>query len=202
MSKTNIDQFDSDEALMLRYAQGDFGAFETLYKRHKGGVYRYFMRQLANPALAEDLFQECWGKVISHAVQYQIKAKFTTWLYTLAKHLLIDHLRHLKVVDKVIESSEESGLNLSLDSAFHSLSPEAKLQEHHVAMALLSCVEDLPLVQRECFLLKEETGLSLQDIAIIVNANFDACKSRLRYAYQHLRECVTAKTGWEFEHHE
>ena len=71
---------ETDEILMQRYALGDFAAFEQLYQRHKGGLYRYFLRQLGNHALAEDLFQDIWSKVISQAPKYKIKAKFSTWL--------------------------------------------------------------------------------------------------------------------------
>lgn len=198
----------NDEALMLQYAQGDFSAFETLYNRHKGGVYRYMMRQLNQPALAEDLFQETWGKVIRSAGQYQPSAKFTTWLYTLAKHLIIDHHRHMKVVDNIVVSpeiqSEDARLNTPAElenslpaSDYHNNSPERHLHQSHAVSALRTCIANLPSVQRECFLLKEETGLGLQDIAQIVNANFEACKSRLRYAYQNLRLCIAEKIGRE-----
>jgi RNA polymerase sigma-70 factor (ECF subfamily) len=199
MQATNI-QSDhsllSDEALMQQYAQGDFGAFEQLYQRHKGGLYRYFLRQLADKTLAEDLFQEIWSKVISHAAQYQTTAKFSTWLYTLARHKLVDHVRHLKVVAKVIEETEQDSQQqtMSADTGLHK-TPENLWQDSKAAEALKGCIEYLPVVQRECFLLKEEAGLSLDAIAQIVDANYEACKSRLRKAYEGLRQCIERKIG-------
>ncbi|WP_340680244.1 sigma-70 family RNA polymerase sigma factor [Paraglaciecola sp.] len=186
----------SDEALMQQYAQGDFAAFEQLYQRHKGGLYRYFLRQLADKTLAEDLFQEIWSKVISHATQYQTTAKFSTWLYTLARHKLVDHVRHLKVVAKVIEETEQDNEHhtMSADTGQHN-TPENLWEGSKAAEALKGCIEYLPRVQRECFLLKEEAGLSLDVIAQIVDANYEACKSRLRKAYESLRQCISRKIG-------
>ena len=70
---------DSDEQLMLAYARGDHGSFDVLYHRHKGGLYRYVLRQVSNTELAEDLYQECWGRIIKAADSYSADAKWTTW---------------------------------------------------------------------------------------------------------------------------
>ena len=188
----------ADEALLQRYAQGDFGAFEQLYQRHKGGLYRYFLRQLGNTSLAEDLFQDIWGKVISQAAQYQPTAKFSTWLYTLAQHKLIDHVRHLKVVDKVIDSDSQAEDVSGWGAVeLQAMAPEQLYQQDHAKQVLKYCIAKLPLVQRECFLLKEEAGLSLEAIAEVVSANYEACKSRLRYACDNLRQCIQRKLSRE-----
>src|SRR5512144_2844993 len=84
----------TDETLMLAYGRGDARAFETLYIRHKGGTYRYFLRHAAGePATAEELHQDLWLKVIAARERYEARARFTTWLYTLARHRLTDHWR-------------------------------------------------------------------------------------------------------------
>jgi RNA polymerase sigma-70 factor, ECF subfamily len=189
---------ESDETLMLSYAQGDFSAFEHLYQRHKGGLYRYFLRQLGDHALADDLFQDSWSKVISHAPTYQASAKFTTWLYTLAQHKLIDHVRHIKVVNKVIEaasSGEDDNQQQPTIEGVTALNPENQLHNSHASATLKKCIQALPLVQKDCFLLKEEAGLTVEVIAAILGANYEACKSRLRYAYDNLRQCITNKMG-------
>lgn len=183
---------------MQRYAQGDFRAFEELYQRHKGGLYRYFLRQLGEHGLAEDLFQEIWSKVISQAPSYQVKAKFTTWLYTLAQHKLIDHVRHIKVANKVINADKvehDEDEKIPQNQGVNEKSPEHQLQQQHTAMILKHCIQALPLVQKDCFLLKEEAGLTVEVIAHVVGANYQACKSRLRYAYNNLRQCITHKMG-------
>ncbi|MCC6196476.1 MAG: sigma-70 family RNA polymerase sigma factor, partial [Burkholderiales bacterium] len=83
----------SDEALMLAYGAGAAGAFDTLYARHKGGVYRYLLRHLRNDGLADELFQDVWMNAIRVRASYQPTAKFTTWIYTLAHNRLVDHWR-------------------------------------------------------------------------------------------------------------
>src|SRR5262245_38611356 len=83
----------SDEELMLLYRDGDAGAFDALYARHKGGLYRYVLRQCRSTALAEELIQDVWMNLIRARAAYTVQAKFTTYLYRLAHNRLIDHYR-------------------------------------------------------------------------------------------------------------
>ncbi len=83
----------SDESLMLAYAGGDARAFETLYSRHKGPVFRYVLRSVKSRAEADELFQDVWMRAIEARARWRPEAKFTTWLYTIAHHRLIDHWR-------------------------------------------------------------------------------------------------------------
>lgn len=175
----------SDEDLIKRYGEGDIDAFSILYSRHKGGLYRYLLRQIKDESTAEDVFQEVWSAVIKAAKSYEDKAKFTTWLYTLARNKVIDRARHLKVVeafaDKDIQHTDEGG--------------EQFLLRHRQKVALKICLDKLPTVQLDCFLLKEEANLSIKEIAKVVDANAEAAKSRIRYAYRNLRECLTISLG-------
>ena len=88
-----MDNAAPDEELMTRYRDGDARAFEVLYTRHKGPLYRYLLRQCGAAALAEELFQDVWMNLIRTRERYEARAKFTTWLYTLAHHRVIDHHR-------------------------------------------------------------------------------------------------------------
>jgi hypothetical protein len=87
------DSIASDEELMERYRDGDAGAFDLLYARHKGGVYRYMLRQCNDRGIAEELYQDVWTNLIRARAGYAVTAKFTTWLYRLAHNRLIDHYR-------------------------------------------------------------------------------------------------------------
>ena len=187
----------SDTLLMQRYAAGDLQSFETLYKRHKDSVYRYFMRHIPDTNIAEDLYQEIWQKVIMQANQYQATAKFTTWLYTLAHNKLVDHVRHLSVVNKVVVASvDEQQHSVEIDhQPSHQNQPEGDLTNIRLAESLAICIQQLPQVQKDGFLLKEEAGLTVKDIANIHNISLEASKSRLRYAYEALRKCLHLKTG-------
>src|SRR5712691_7818817 len=83
----------ADEELMLAYAAGDAAAFDALYARHKGGVYRYLLRQCRQAGVADELFQDVWMNLIRSRASYTPTAKFTTWLYRIAHNRLIDHYR-------------------------------------------------------------------------------------------------------------
>src|SRR3954454_13115342 len=83
----------SDEELMLAYQRGEVRAFEALTLRHRGPVFNFILRFTGDRARAEDLLQEAWLKVVRGAGDYQPKARFTTWLYTLARNLCVDSSR-------------------------------------------------------------------------------------------------------------
>ncbi|WP_299791940.1 sigma-70 family RNA polymerase sigma factor [uncultured Shewanella sp.] len=177
---------------MLQYAAGDMGAFESLYLKHKGGLYRYFVRQTGDKQLAEDLYQETWGRVIKASANYETSAKFTTWLYRIAHNLLIDHVRAVKPVDLFSDafSEEQESDNLMPSAQF---SPENAQEEGVKARLLKSCIELLPTVQKETFILSMEAGFTAAGVAEIVGVTLEATKSRIRYANRALKECVMNK---------
>ena len=170
-----------DEEIMLAYGQGDAGAFETLYKRHRGPLYRFMVRALKHRSAAEELFQEVWIRVIESRSRYAPQARFTTWLYTIAHNLLVDHWR-------------KKGLSLaSLDAedvAVESANPARQAEGREALARLLQAIEALPPAQREAFLLHEESGLTVAEIAAATGTNEEAAKSRLRYAMAKLKAVV------------
>ena len=181
-----------DQRLMLNYASGDTSAFETLYLKHKGGLYRYFVRQIGDKQLAEDLYQETWGRIIKSASSYQADAKFTTWIYKIAHNLLIDHVRAVKPVDLFSETfSEEQDAEALLPS--DEMSPDRAMEDSFKASLLKRCIALLPTVQKEALLLNMEAGFTASAIADIVGVTFEATKSRIRYANQGLKTCVMNK---------
>ena len=173
---------------MERYRDGDAAAFDVLYGRHKGGVFRYLARQCGNSGVAEELFQEVWMNVIRARASYTVQAKFTTYLYRVAHNRLIDHFRRHKSAQLVSldgEGEEDEPLELPAQST---VQPERMAQAREQAARLLWLVESLPALQREAFLLHEEGGLSLEQIAEVTGAGRETVKSRLRYALDKLRE--------------
>ena len=176
----------SDEELMLRFSAGDAAAFDALYARHRGGVFRYLLRHCRNAAAAEELFQEIWLNLVQARARYRVEAKFTTYLYTLAHNRLIDHFRRGKGLELVsLDREEDDPVELAASAAAQ---PERAAQAREQARRLLELVEALPLAQREAFLLHEEGGLGLEQIAAVTGADREAVKSRLRYALAKLRE--------------
>ncbi|NRD74855.1 sigma-70 family RNA polymerase sigma factor [Shewanella sp. VB17] len=177
---------------MFRYAQGDVSAFESLYQKYKGGLYRYFVRQIGDLQLAEDLYQETWSRVIKAAVRYESSAKFTTWLYRIAHNLLVDHIRAVKPVDLFSDVfSEEHDADSFLSN--NTESPDTQLIEDAKAKLLKHCIALLPSVQKEALLLNMEGGFTASGIAEVVGSTLEAAKSRIRYANQGLKACVMNK---------
>ncbi|MDH3274961.1 MAG: RNA polymerase sigma factor [Gammaproteobacteria bacterium] len=176
-----------DSALMLRYKDGDVAAFETLYRRHNDPLYRYLLRLCRHRDTAEDIFQDVWGKIVKSRASYRPTAKFTTFLYRVAHNCFIDHVRRNK---------RHAG-NTELDAELHSHPGEQPdtLTERSLAKERLSrALLDLPDEQRDAFLLREEAGLSLDEIAAVTGSNRETAKSRLRYAVNKLRVAIDEQT--------
>jgi RNA polymerase sigma-70 factor (ECF subfamily) len=197
-----------DAQLMTRYATGDVAAFETLYSRHKGPLYRYFLRQCGDPELAAELFQEVWVRIIKARERYEPRARFTTYMYQIGHNCLVDHYR--KTGRSLTDGSGETPIEQipdplaeELDPAFASArwslvdweqgpadsapGPEAANSVAQRAARLWSALEALPPEQREAFLLHEEGEMGLAEIAAVTGANAETVKSRLRYAVRKLR---------------
>jgi len=177
----------SDEDLMLAYAAGDAVAFDTLYARHKGGVYRYLLRQCRQSSVADELFQDVWTNLIRARASYAPTAKFTTWLYRLAHNRLIDHYRasgHLTLVSVDDEAHEDV---IAAIPTVRSDEPEARAENRELGARLRAALTALPPAQREAFLLQQEGELSLAEIAELTGVGAETVKSRLRYAVSKLR---------------
>jgi RNA polymerase sigma-70 factor, ECF subfamily len=180
---------ETDEALMLHYAQGDAGAFDLLYGRHRGGLFRYLARQLgSNRALAEELFQDIWISVIGARAGYKVEARFTTWLYTIAHNRVVDHYRRHRPLELARTDADDEEDALLEVPAPGAAQPERIAEARQQARRLLALVEALPAAQREAFLLHEDGGLSVDEIAQVTGADREAIKSRLRYALSKLRQ--------------
>jgi RNA polymerase sigma-70 factor (ECF subfamily) len=184
---------DNDENLMLRYQNGENEAFETLYRRHKDPLFRYLLRQCGNPATAEELFQDVWIKLVHARKSYSIKAKFKTYLFHIAHNRLIDHYR--KEGRRVPISYDDCPEDMEIASPSEPTSnPENIASLEQQKEQFLSLVHALPETQKEAFLLKEETGLSIEEIAKITGVNMETAKSRLRYAVKKLRDAMRGVT--------
>jgi len=179
----------TDEELMLLYRDGDAGAFDALYARHKGGLYRYLLRQCRNAAAAEELFQDVWMNLIRARAGYSVQARFTTYLYRLAHNRLIDHYRKNSHVAMV--SFEEEDHGAIADPPDERERPQDEtLDAKRQAGRLMELIAGLPEAQREAFLLQQEGGMSVEEIAQATGVTRETAKSRLRYAMARLRKGV------------
>jgi RNA polymerase sigma-70 factor (ECF subfamily) len=183
------DDSRTDEALMLAYRDGNVTAFEVLYGRWRGPLYRYFLRQCDHSGHADELFQDVFMRVIGATASYTPTAKFSTWLFSIAHNRLVDHWR--KTGRESVEAlpSSEDGDDCEFDPpAPVSAGPDRQFESRKLGEALVAALTELPDVQREAFLLAEEGGLTLEEIASVAGVGRETIKSRLRYATSKLRD--------------
>ncbi len=174
----------TDSALMLRYKDGDVAAFETLYRRHNNSLYRYLLRCCRDRDAAEDVFQDVWGKIIKSRTNYRRTAKFTTFLYRVAHNCFIDHVRRNK---RHLGKADTDPDQYASPSDEPDLAAEKRLARQRLDIALMA----LPNEQRDVFLLHEEAGLTLDNIALVTGVNRETAKSRLRYAMNKLKAALS-----------
>lgn len=183
----------SDERLMLAFQAGDARAFETLVRKHRTPVFNFILRFVGHRARAEDVLQETWLKVVRSAGEYTPKAKFTTWLYTIARNLCVDSAR--KESYRQASSLEapaagadgEEGRPLGEGLPDTGASPERGAYNARLRPLLERALASLPEEQREVFILREYSGIPFKDIAEVTGVSENTVKSRMRYALDGLR---------------
>jgi len=185
-------QSDSDEALMLAFAAGDMAAFDALYARHRRGLYAFIARLLTGrEAAVDDVFQEAWLAVARSRASYRPTARFSTWLFQIARNRTIDLLRerrHTLASELAASTDDADPFESIADPA--AIAPDAALHRADQASAIARALAALPAVQREAFLLREHGGMPLEDIARVTGVNLETAKSRLRYAVAKLRAAL------------
>lgn len=183
------DSVPSDEDLMKAYARGDAAAFEQLYARHRGALYRYYRRQLEE-AEAHDCFQTLWLKIIHYRDRYSPDAPFRHYLFTLAHNVLMDHYRDHR--RKRLQPEDAEALDAVPDPA---AGPEPAHERAELAGHLHRLIRSLPTHQREAWLLRQETSFSTAEIARVTGTSEEGVKSRLRYARDKLKQGMARYVG-------
>jgi len=197
---TVLDRTITDEALMLRYAKGDVGAFEQLLERHRRPLFGYLCRVLKNRELAEDTFQEVFARVIKARKTYRRTAKFGTWLYRIAHNASVDALRR-ESYRKTASLSETRSLNGNSDATLEDAipspnpGPDAEFDRKEFSEALKRCIERLNPEQREVFVLRQYQNLPFKEIAGATGTTESTVKSRMRYALKSLRTMLVEEVA-------
>jgi RNA polymerase sigma factor (sigma-70 family) len=181
---------DSDEQLMQRFGRGEVAAFDLLYQRHELRIWRYIKRSVQDHASAEELMQDVWFSVAREAGRYRPTARFTTWLFTIARNRIVDAIRKNRRHDSLDQVGDGPVNIAALLTGDASLEPQERVQREQHALALLAAVERLPVEQRDAFLLHVEGDLTLEEIAAATGTSFETAKSRLRYARAKLRQLL------------
>ena len=169
---------NSDEELMLAFADGNAAAFDELYRRHKAGLYRFIRRGLNAAVSADEVFQDVWERIIKARRRYQPDARFQTYLYRVARNRVIDLYRTRR--PEALPEPDQLAAEAS--------APDPDLND--AALALQRALADLPLEQRTTVLLRLERDMSLGEIAEVCGCGRETVKSRLRYAMNKLRDAL------------
>ncbi len=189
---------DSDEGLMLAYRDGDVRAFEVLVTRHRKPIYNFILRFVHDAAQAEDVMQETFLRDIKGAEAYERQAKFTTWLYTIARNLCVDAARrgkHRKAASLDAPVGDEDGAALIDMVADGKDGAERQAIDGQLRLRMQKAIAALPDEQREIFLLREMADLQFNEIAKVVGIPENTVKSRMRYALEKLATTAGRGTG-------
>ncbi len=170
----------SDEELMKAWAAGSMQAFEALYARYRGPLYRYILRQAGDDATANDLYQGSWEKIIRARKSYRPQAPFRAWMYRIAHNHVVDHFRRSRPQSELEPERMESAGD----------GPDELLSQEDRQQRVREAVDSLPDKQRDAILLKLDAGLDLQSIADVTGVNRETAKSRLRYAVARLKHLM------------
>ena len=183
---------------MLAFRAGDARAFEALVRRHRGPVFHFILRFTGQRARSEDLLQETWLKVVRSAREYEPRARFTTWLYTIARNLCVDSARKERYrqtdsLDAPAGAREgEAGRPLGESVPASVPSPERSAHAARLRPLLERALASLPDEQREVFVLREYSGIAFKEIAEVTGVSENTVKSRMRYALEGLRRRLAA----------
>jgi RNA polymerase sigma-70 factor (ECF subfamily) len=184
----------SNEVLMMRYQTGDRDALATLVLRHKTPMYNFFLRQLRDRCLAEDMVQDLFVKLVRKAGTFKHEARFTTWVYAIARNLCIDQMRKLSLRRHPSLDARTAPDGPTLGERVADEHPTTAADRSAVSADIASrvttAVEALPAEQREVFLLRQLAGVPFKEIANITGVSENTAKSRMRYALERLQTAL------------
>jgi RNA polymerase sigma-70 factor (ECF subfamily) len=178
-----MDQPDIDISLMRRARDGDEKAFAALVDRHKTRVYHVAYRFLGNAAAAEDAAQEIFIKVYQARQTYEPTAKFTTWLYTIAKNTCLKSLTRAQPTVSLDEEIGTGDDKLKRQVADPNMrTPAQAMLEIEAADTVKAAIDALPEQQRMAIGLSRSGDLSYDEIAQVMGCSSKAVKSLLHRA--------------------
>ena len=179
---------DPDATLMLRVKQGDVRAFEVLVQKYQQPVINLVYRSLPDVTEAEDLAQNVFVQVFKSAGRYEASAKFSTWLFTIARNLCLNEIRRRsRHPSESIENQtgDEEGQPRQWEDKRNTSAPDQILHAE-LEQKIQESVGDLPEKQRSALLLCRNEELSYEDIAAILGCSLSATKSLIHRARETL----------------
>jgi len=182
---------DPDAALMLRVKQGDTAAFTELVEKYKQPVMNLVYRTLRDATEAEDLAQNVFVQVYKSAHRYKTTARFTTWLFTIARNLCLNEIRRrsrhpAESLDAPHPEQEDQPLRQIEDKK--TFSPPETLLHHELEEKIAAALAELPENQRTAIILCRQEELSYEEIAEVLGCSLSATKSLIHRGRETLKE--------------
>jgi len=183
----------SDYELIEKFIRGEQSCFEQLIHRHKNKVFAYISLYIRDQALAEDLFQDTFMKVIQsvRAGKYQDNGKFISWVMRIAHNLIIDHFRRIKQMNTISNDDYESDLFNSKKLSEATI--EDDIIKRQIHQDIRKMIAQLPEDQREVVILRHYAGLSFKEIAELTEVSINTALGRMRYALINMRKIMEEK---------
>lgn len=185
----------SDEELLRRFNEGDAEVFELLVRRYERPLYNFILRSVRRRERADELLQDVFLKVVQRSGDFKGNSKFSTWLYTIARNLCIDHSRKMvfrrhKSLDAPGRSDGEDGPTLLERTASEEPRTDRVAIAKDLQVRITAAVEELPEEQKEVFLMRQVQGMAFKEIADVVGVPENTVKSRMRYALERLQRAL------------
>lgn len=187
----------SDEELLRRFNEGDAEAFESLMRRYERPLYNFILRSVRRRDRADELLQDVFMKVVQRSGDFKGNSKLSTWIYTIARNLCIDHSRKMvfrrhKSLDAPGRTDDaEEGPTLLDRTAADSPDVDRAAIARDLQERIAAAVEELPEEQKEVFLMRQVQGLPFKEIAEVVGVPENTVKSRMRYALERLQRALS-----------
>jgi RNA polymerase sigma factor (sigma-70 family) len=187
-------QLISDKELVGRYLNGDHNSIEQLISRHQNRIYAYILMIVKDKALADDLFQDTFIKVINtiRAGSYNEEGKFLQWVMRIAHNLIIDHFRKSNRMP-VIDNSKNEDFNIFDTLNVMEQSIEDKIITDQIHRDVRKLIEFLPNEQKEVLYMRHYAEMSFKDIAEVTDVSINTALGRMRYALINLRKLIAEK---------
>src|SRR5690242_2828990 len=184
----------TDEELLAAYQQGDPEAFEALLRRHRAPLFTFLLRMLGDRERAEDLAQETFLRIVKGAQAWEHRARFQTWLFTIARNLCVDASRRdrFRRADSLDQTGPDDEPPMVESVPGREIDPSRGAESARLRPLLQKALLGLPAEQREVFILREQAGVPFKEIAEMVGVNENTVKSRMRYALEALRKALLA----------
>jgi RNA polymerase sigma-70 factor (ECF subfamily) len=181
-----------DQELVRNYINGHEEALSVLVTRHQQKVYSYIRMLVKDSALAEDIFQDVFVKVINtlKSGNYNEEGKFLPWVMRIAHNLTIDHFRKSKRM-QMVQPKDDTDIfrTLKIDE----LNMEDQMVKKQIMKDVKRLIKELPAEQQEVLILRHYADMSFQEIADFTNVSINTALGRMRYALINLRKIIKEK---------